>query len=62
MLAEEGMRDKVEEDVSEKTACRERDHGVERAKLELGGDEKQDEVRDGGDVKGREDWCEQVVS
>lgn len=58
VLAEEGVRDEVEEDVAEKTTGRERDHGVEAAGLEVGGDGEENEVGHGGDVEGGEDWGE----
>lgn len=47
VLAEECVRDEVEEDVAEEAAGSERDHGVEAAGLEVGRHREEDEVGDG---------------
>lgn len=60
-LAKEGVRDEVEEDVAEQTARRERDHGVERRGLQVGGDSNKDKVGDGRNVERGQDWDRSAV-
>jgi hypothetical protein len=46
VLAEERVRDEMQEHITEESTRRERDHRVQGRRLERGWDRQQDEVRD----------------